>query len=120
MGAMYFSKHFPSCRAQLMNSPRKNAVFETARQTRRDGLITLLARSDPASAQRLGKVHLKAGRDLLNARAGENILEIGFATGHSLAARAKGVGPKGKMLPRQDSGAAPSHTHQGRGGRFAP
>ena len=40
----------------------------------------------------------KAGQDLLKARAGESVLEIGFATGHSLVALAKAVGMKGKVF----------------------
>ena len=40
----------------------------------------------------------KAGQDLLKVQAGERILEIGFATGHSLAALAKAVGTKGEVF----------------------
>ncbi len=40
----------------------------------------------------------KAGLDLLNAKAGEKILEIGFGTGHSLVRIAKGIGPNGKVF----------------------
>ena len=36
----------------------------------------------------------RAGLGLLRARAGENVLEIGFGTGHSLVALAEAVGPK--------------------------
>jgi len=40
-----------------------------------------------------------AGRDgVVRARAGENVLEIGFGTGHSLVALAKAVGPKGMVF----------------------
>jgi ubiquinone/menaquinone biosynthesis C-methylase UbiE len=40
----------------------------------------------------------KAGLELLRARAGESILEIGFGTGHSLVSLAKAVGPKGTVF----------------------
>jgi ubiquinone/menaquinone biosynthesis C-methylase UbiE len=40
----------------------------------------------------------KVGVDLLKAEAGENILEVGFGTGHVLAELAKSVGPQGKVL----------------------
>jgi ubiquinone/menaquinone biosynthesis C-methylase UbiE len=40
----------------------------------------------------------KAGLDLLKARPGEKILEIGFGTGHTLRDLAKAVGPQGKVF----------------------
>jgi demethylmenaquinone methyltransferase/2-methoxy-6-polyprenyl-1,4-benzoquinol methylase len=40
----------------------------------------------------------KAGFELLSARAGESVLEIGFGTGHTLVSLAKAVGPKGKVF----------------------
>ena len=40
----------------------------------------------------------KAGVDLLKPAAGEQILEIGFGTGHTIAALAKAVGPRGKVF----------------------
>jgi len=40
----------------------------------------------------------KAGMEVLKAKAGESVLEIGFGTGHSLVALAKALGPKGKLL----------------------
>ena len=40
----------------------------------------------------------KAGLELLKPRAGEKILEIGFGTGHTLAALAKAVGPRGMVF----------------------
>jgi ubiquinone/menaquinone biosynthesis C-methylase UbiE len=39
----------------------------------------------------------KAGLEMLNAQPGQNILEIGFGTGHSLIDLAKSVGPTGKV-----------------------
>jgi len=40
----------------------------------------------------------RAGLGLLKVRKGEQILEIGFGTGHTLAALAKAVGPQGKVF----------------------
>jgi demethylmenaquinone methyltransferase/2-methoxy-6-polyprenyl-1,4-benzoquinol methylase len=40
----------------------------------------------------------RAGFELLKARIGESVLEIGFGTGHSLVALAKAVGPKGHVF----------------------
>ncbi len=39
----------------------------------------------------------RAGLELLQARRGEQVLEIGFGTGHCLVALAKAVGPTGKV-----------------------
>jgi ubiquinone/menaquinone biosynthesis C-methylase UbiE len=40
----------------------------------------------------------KAGMNLLKARAGESVLEIGFGTGHCLMSFARAVGPTGKVF----------------------
>ena len=39
----------------------------------------------------------RAGLEMLNARPGEKVLEIGFGTGHSLESLAQSVGPSGKV-----------------------
>jgi demethylmenaquinone methyltransferase/2-methoxy-6-polyprenyl-1,4-benzoquinol methylase len=40
----------------------------------------------------------KSGTELLRPKPGETLLEIGFATGHSLVSLAKAVGPKGRVF----------------------
>jgi ubiquinone/menaquinone biosynthesis C-methylase UbiE len=40
----------------------------------------------------------KAGLEMLNAQPGQNVLEIGFGTGHSLIEMAQAVGPSGKTF----------------------
>src|SRR5208337_47456 len=40
----------------------------------------------------------KTGLGLLNARAGESVLEIGFGTGHTLVSLAQAVGSNGKVF----------------------
>ena len=40
----------------------------------------------------------RAGLELLNAHAGESVLEIGYGTGHSLLALARAVGPQSKVF----------------------
>jgi ubiquinone/menaquinone biosynthesis C-methylase UbiE len=40
----------------------------------------------------------QAGLDLLSVQRGEKVLEIGFGTGHSLAALAQSVGPSGRVF----------------------
>ncbi len=71
-------------------------VFQTRDQTRAfynkiSGVYDLLADRSEAPVRR-------AGLDLLKAREGERILEIGFGTGHSLIRLADTVGPHGQVL----------------------
>ena len=71
-------------------------VFQTKDQTRAfynkiSQVYDLLSDSSEARMRR-------AGLDLLKAASGETVLEIGFATGKSLAALARAVGPKGQVL----------------------
>jgi len=71
-------------------------VFQTRDQTRAfynkiSGVYDLLADRSEAPVRR-------AGLELLKARAGEKVLEIGFGTGHSLVRLADAVGPHGQVL----------------------
>ncbi len=71
-------------------------AFQTRDQTRAfynkiSGVYDLLADRSEAPVRR-------AGLDLLKARAGEKVLEIGFGTGHSLVRLADAVGPHGQVL----------------------
>jgi ubiquinone/menaquinone biosynthesis C-methylase UbiE len=71
-------------------------VFQTREQTRAfynkiSGVYDLMAERSEAPVRR-------AGLDLLKARGGERILEIGFGTGLSLIKLANGVGPKGRVF----------------------
>jgi ubiquinone/menaquinone biosynthesis C-methylase UbiE len=71
-------------------------VFQTRAQTRAfynkiSGAYDLLADRSEAPVRR-------AGLDLLKARAGEQVLEIGFGTGHSLVRLAGAVGPRGRVF----------------------
>lgn len=71
-------------------------VFQTRQQTRAfynkiSGVYDLLSDRSEAPVRR-------AGLDLLNAQAGEKILEVGCGTGHSLVRLANEVGPQGRVL----------------------
>jgi ubiquinone/menaquinone biosynthesis C-methylase UbiE len=71
-------------------------VFQTREQTRAfynkiSSVYDLLADRSEAPMR-------KAGLDLLNAQAGETVLEIGFGTGHTLVKLARAVGPEGRVF----------------------
>jgi ubiquinone/menaquinone biosynthesis C-methylase UbiE len=71
-------------------------VFQTKDQTRAfynkiSHVYDLLSERSEAPVRR-------AGLELLKARDGEKVLEIGFGTGHSLVKLAKAVGPKGTVF----------------------
>jgi demethylmenaquinone methyltransferase/2-methoxy-6-polyprenyl-1,4-benzoquinol methylase len=71
-------------------------VFQTKEQTR--AFYNKISRVYDLLSERSEAPMRKAGLALLNARAGESVLEIGFGTGHTLVSLAKAVGPKGKVL----------------------
>jgi demethylmenaquinone methyltransferase/2-methoxy-6-polyprenyl-1,4-benzoquinol methylase len=71
-------------------------VFQTKGQTK--AFYNKISRAYDLLSEHSEAPMRKVGQDLLKARAGEKVLEIGFATGHSLAALAKAVGPKGKVF----------------------
>jgi ubiquinone/menaquinone biosynthesis C-methylase UbiE len=71
-------------------------VFQSRAQTK--AFYNKISRFYDALSDRSEAPVRKAGLDLLKARAGERILEIGFGTGHTLAALAKAVGPEGMVF----------------------
>jgi demethylmenaquinone methyltransferase/2-methoxy-6-polyprenyl-1,4-benzoquinol methylase len=71
-------------------------VFQTKEQTK--AFYNKISRAYDLLSERSEAPMRKVGQDLLKARAGEKVLEIGFATGHSLVALAKAVGAKGKVF----------------------
>ena len=71
-------------------------VFQTREQTR--SFYNKISRVYDLLSDRSEAPMRKAGLDLLNARVGESVLEIGFGTGHSLVALAKAVGLSGKLF----------------------
>jgi ubiquinone/menaquinone biosynthesis C-methylase UbiE len=68
-------------------------VFQTREQTR--AFYNKISRAYDMLADRSEAPVRRAGLELLKARAGEKVLEIGFGTGHSLVRLAKAVGPDG-------------------------
>lgn len=68
-------------------------VFQTREQTR--AFYNKISRAYDLLADRSEAPVRRAGLDLLKARAGEKVLEIGFGTGNSLVSLAKAVGPNG-------------------------
>ena len=85
-----------------MNSTRKTShasvlrVFQSKDQTR--AFYNKISRVYDLLSERSEAPMRKAGLELLCARAGESVLEIGFGTGHSLVAIAKAVGPKSTVF----------------------
>jgi demethylmenaquinone methyltransferase/2-methoxy-6-polyprenyl-1,4-benzoquinol methylase len=71
-------------------------VFETKEQTR--AFYNKISHVYDLLSERSEAPMRKAGMELLKAKPGESILEIGFGTGHSLVSLAKAVGPKGRVL----------------------
>lgn len=71
-------------------------VFQSKAQTR--AFYNKISRVYDLLSDRSEAPMRKAGLELLKARAGESVLEIGFGTGHTLAALARAVGPKGKVF----------------------
>ena len=77
------------------SQPGVQRVFNTREETKRyydriAKIYDLMADHNEAPAR-------QAALDLLAARPGEKVLEVGFGTGHCLAALARAVGPAGKV-----------------------
>ena len=66
----------------------------------------------------------KAGLELLKARVGENVLEIGFGTGHSVVSLARAIGPTGQRFRPgfvgPDGQAGQNQPRQGQAARTRP
>jgi demethylmenaquinone methyltransferase/2-methoxy-6-polyprenyl-1,4-benzoquinol methylase len=71
-------------------------VFQTREQTR--AFYNKISHVYDLLSERSEAPIRMAGLALLKAAAGERVLEIGFGTGHSLMALARGVGPTGKVF----------------------
>ena len=71
-------------------------VFETKEQTK--AFYNKISHVYDLLSERSEAPMRKAGIELLKAKPGESILEIGFGTGHSLVSLANAVGPKGKVF----------------------
>lgn len=71
-------------------------VFQTKEQTR--AFYNRISRVYDLLADRSEAPVRRAGLDLLKARTGEKVLEIGCGTGHSLVRLAKAVGPGGRVF----------------------
>ncbi len=76
-------------------NPTVLRVFQTREQTR--AFYNKISRVYDLLADRSEGPVRRAGLELLKARAGEKVLEIGFGTGHSLVRLAKAVGPSGRV-----------------------
>lgn len=71
-------------------------VFQSKEQTK--AFYNKISRVYDLLSERSEAPMRKTGLELLKASVGEKVLEIGFGTGHCLAALAKSVGPKGKVF----------------------
>lgn len=79
-----------------LSHPAVLRVFQTKDQTR--AFYNRISRVYDLLADRSEAPMRRAGLELLRARTGEKVLEIGFGTGHSLVRLAKAVGPKGRVF----------------------
>lgn len=81
---------------QGYHQPGVLRVLQTKAETR--AFYDKIARVYDLLAERSEEPVRRKGLDMLKARAGEKILEVGFGTGHSLIKLAQAVGPMGKVL----------------------
>jgi ubiquinone/menaquinone biosynthesis C-methylase UbiE len=84
----------PSLGAATHAAPLR--VFQSKDQTR--AFYNKISRVYDLLSDRSEAPMRRAGLELLKARAGERILEIGFGTGHNLVALARAVGPTGRVF----------------------
>jgi len=71
-------------------------VFQTRAQTK--AFYNKISHVYDLLSERSEAPMRKAGMELLKARPGESILEIGFGTGHTLVSLGRAVGPKGRVF----------------------
>jgi ubiquinone/menaquinone biosynthesis C-methylase UbiE len=82
------------CRAY--HQPGVLRVLQTREETK--AFYNKIAKVYDALAEHSEAPVRKAGLEMLNPQPGEEVLEIGFGTGHSLIALARSVGPSGKVF----------------------
>ena len=85
---------------RIASAPQASAlplrVFRTKEQTR--AFYNKISHVYDLLSERSEAPMRKAGMELLKAKPGESVLEIGFGTGHTLVSLAKAVGPKGRVF----------------------
>ncbi len=86
----------PEKENQGYHQPGVLRVLQTKDETR--AFYDKIAKVYDLLAERSEEPVRQAGLDILNARAGEKVLEIGYGTGHSLMKLARAVGPAGRVF----------------------
>jgi ubiquinone/menaquinone biosynthesis C-methylase UbiE len=81
---------------QTYHQPGVLRVLQSKEETR--AFYNKIAKVYDLLAERSEQPVRQAGLEMLDARPGEQILEIGFGTGHSLIALAQAVGPSGRVF----------------------
>jgi ubiquinone/menaquinone biosynthesis C-methylase UbiE len=81
---------------ETYHQPGVLRVLQSKEETR--AFYDKIARVYDLLAERSEQPVRRAGLEMLQARAGEHVLEIGFGTGHSLVELAQAVGPTGRVF----------------------